>query len=98
MGLLFTSPGTQRIIDTLNTAFDGPGLGLDFIRTKADPKILAKIAKRNWAPGQLSRMLKLLPFDQNTGAANLPGETKKWWWFLKKLVGNPATFGPIRNA
>jgi hypothetical protein len=104
MGLLFTSDGTRRIIDTLNTAFDGPSpaggpaIGLDFIRTKADAKILTKIGKRNWAPGHLTRMLKLLPFDQHTGAADLPNETKKWWWFVRKLVGNSATFGPIRTA
>ena len=49
MGLLFTTEGTRRIIDTLNTAFDGPNRGLDVIRSALPnaPKLSAKIASRN---------------------------------------------------
>ena len=97
MGLLFTTPGTRAIIDTLNTAFDGPGKGLDFIRNNAGPKILKKIEKRNWQPGHLARMLKLLPFDQGGGAVP-PDSPGKWWWFLRKRNGLNVTFDPIRTA
>jgi hypothetical protein len=97
MGLLFTTPGTQAILDTLNTAFDGPGKGLDFIRTNAGPKILAKIGKRNWQPGHLARMLRLLPFDQ--GGGQVPSDSPaKWWWFLRKRPGLLVTFDPIKIA
>ena len=98
MGLLFTTPGTPQPRH-LNTAFDGPGKGLDFIRANAGPRILAKVGRRNWAPGHLARMLRLLPFDQATGSAPAPNETKRWWWFLRKLLGgNSAAFDSLRNA
>jgi hypothetical protein len=102
MGLLFTTPGTQRILDTLNTAFDGPDKGLQFIRDHADSNILKKVDGRKWAPGHLAKMLKLVPFDQATGSPDVPDETARWWWFLRKLVGKQATkdflFDPLCQA
>lgn len=101
MGLLFTTPGTRAILDTLNTAFNGPkkGEGLDFIRNKMGAKIRSKVEKRNWNPGHLARMLQLLPFDQGGGGAgDFAKNSKRWWWFLKKTIGGPAIFKPLRNA
>src|SRR5579871_6692228 len=80
MGLLFTSKDTRRIIDTLNTAFDGPNGGLAAIRGMADPnssepvvqKRGQKIAEGKWKPGRLARMLQLLPYDQNPNASTDP--------------------------
>jgi hypothetical protein len=101
MGLLYTTEGTRRILDTLNTAFDGPGKGLDVIR-KAAPvgsALRRKIEGRNWKPGQLARILRLLPTDQGKAkGARSDDETRRWFWFLNKVVGPSATFRPIRNA
>jgi hypothetical protein len=88
----------------LNTAFDGPGKGLDYIRGSAPPgsKLRKLLEKRNWKPARLARALQLLPFDQGNSAGP-PGklrerDTKRWHWFLKNVVGPTAAFAPIRNA
>ncbi len=105
MGLLFTTEGTRRVINTLNTAFDGPGKGLDVIRNSAAsaPKLLKKVAKRNWKPGHLARMLSLFPYDQGDGAGKRGAidnrHTKRWHFFLKTVVGSTdAVFVPLRDA
>jgi hypothetical protein len=72
MGLLFTTEGTRRIRNTLNTAFDGPSpdpnkpIGLELIRSyvKSNSTLGTLVAGRNWAAGQLAGMLDLLPYDQ----------------------------------
>lgn len=105
MGFLYTTEGTRRVLDTLNTAFDGPGKGLDFIRSSAPPdsKLRKLIERRNWRPARLAWLLQLLPFDQGSSAGSpepIKGrrETKRWHWFLKNVVGPSATFPAIRNA
>jgi hypothetical protein len=101
MGFLYTTEGTRRVLDTLNTAFDGPGKGLQFIRDKAPPgsNLWKLIETRNWKPGRLARMLQLLPFDQRKPpGALVKREAMRWHWFLKNVVGTSATFAPIRNA
>lgn len=104
MGFLYTTEGTRRVLDTLNTAFDGPSKGLDYIRSSvaANDQLRDMVAKRNWKPARLARILQLLPFDQGNSAGP-PGkirarEAKRWHWFLKNVVGPSATFAPIRNA
>jgi hypothetical protein len=75
MGLLFTTEGTRRIINTLNTAFDGPDptgkFGLAYIRglwNGATPNTtVANYVNNGWAPSQLATALDLLPYDQGTG-------------------------------
>jgi hypothetical protein len=101
MGLLHTTPGTRRILDTLNTAFDGPGKGLQFIRNAASPgsPLYRKVARRNWRPGTLARMLRLLPFDQaKPPSAGKADETKRWFYFLRRVIGPTAAFPAIRDA
>jgi hypothetical protein len=104
MGLLWTTEGTRRVLNTLNTAFDGPNKGLDFIRSAASPgsRLRKKIAKRDWKPGRLARMLKLVPVDQgNSAGPPKPSESKhkaRWRYFLKNVLGPSAAFAPIRNA
>jgi hypothetical protein len=107
--LLFTTEGTRRIIDTLNTAFDGPSpdpnkpIGLDVIRSLATPgspnynrAFYNKIYSRKWKAGHLARMLLLLPFDQGTPPGTLNNsDTKRWHWFLVKVFGPSAAFQPI---
>jgi hypothetical protein len=104
MGLLYTTEGTRRVLNTLNTAFDGPGKGLDYIRSSAPPgsKLRKLIEKRSWKPARLARMLQLLPFDQGNSTGP-PGklrdrDTRRWHWFLKNVLGASAAFPPIRNA
>jgi hypothetical protein len=105
MGLLFTTPGTQRIIDTLNTAFDGPGKGLELIQGAAaskDSKLGAMVATRNWMPGYLALMLDLLPYDQSptnpTRGPTFNADQRRWKYFLRKVLGPTAAFAPIRSA
>src|SRR5437868_2292140 len=88
MGLLFTTEGTRRIVNTLNTAFDGPTpasqplMGLDLIRsllgTPSNPTPFATlVAGRNWAAGQVAGMLDLLPYDQGNESGGVPGQKGK---------------------
>jgi hypothetical protein len=80
MGLLFTTEGTRRIKNTLNTAFDESPDGLAYIRsfvgTPADkPTQSLKpfgqfIAQRTWTPGQIAVALDLMPYDQGSGDGN----------------------------
>ena len=88
MGLLFTTEGTRRIVNTLNTAFDGPTptgkplIGLDVIRGLAGtpPNLTAfgtLVAGRNWAPGQVAGMLDLLPYDQGNESGGNSGPKGK---------------------
>ena len=75
MGLLFTTEGTRRIINTLNTAFDESDGGLKFIRgyLQTNPPsalytLLTSTSK--WQPGQLAVALDLMPYDQGSGDGN----------------------------
>jgi hypothetical protein len=91
MGLLYTTPGTQRILDTLNTAFDSSNDGLTYIRALAAPgsKLEDMLKKQNWAPGHLASALKLYPYDQSPNPQPLdPKDVKRWAYFLKKVIGN----------
>ena len=111
MGLLWKTEGTRRIVATLNLAFEaGTGQGLDYIRNNAAPKILNKIAKGNWQPGHLARMLQLYPYDQpvsgTPGQIN-PKDRKRWHYFLKAVIGKQdgtstspyeTVFKPLRAA
>jgi hypothetical protein len=86
MGLLFTSEGTRRIKNTLNTAFDDSPNGLAFIRSFATPPIPATptspavpagpiydmVAGRNWNPTDLATALDLQPYDQGSGSGENP--------------------------
>ena len=112
MGLLIRSDGTQRIIETLNAAFDGPSptngppLGLDVIRSYAflgTPPTGGlstfgnTIQDRSWAGGVLADALDLKPKDGN-GNSN-PNHNRRWTWFLQHILGPDATvFTPLRNA
>jgi hypothetical protein len=107
MGLLWTTEGTRRIKNTLNTAFDGPTpankplMGLDLIRqgVYATPKLLAKVRSRKWKAGHLARALQLLPYDQSAAKNQIdPKDIKRWHYFLKNVVGSSSTFAPIQNA
>jgi len=105
MGLLFTSEGTRRIVDTLNTAFDGPGKGLQIIRdgVAADPFLQGLISSRQWNPGDLAQALDLLPYDQGEDSGPpqpIRARHKlRWTYFLMKIVGgNASLFGSLRNA
>jgi hypothetical protein len=107
MGLLFTTEGTRRIINTLNTAFDGPGSGLDAIRAavSGNAKLAKKVAKRTWKPGHFAWMLQLLPYDQgstsydgqgnqvqNSGQPLQPRDRKRWHYFLRSMGYTDSTF------
>ena len=85
MGLLFSTEGTRRIINTLNSAFDGPtpkgqpAMGLDLIRTYAQSgganynqtlNDLVNNVGSQWVPGALAMNLDLLPYDQGSGNGN----------------------------
>jgi hypothetical protein len=112
MGLLFTTEATRRVVNTLNTAFDGPSkdpinnpTGLDAIRKIAPTgsKLANKIALRDWKPGRLARMLLLLPYDQSGQQNPLSdGHTKRWHYFLKTVVGSStdkgSVFATLQNA
>jgi hypothetical protein len=114
MGLLFTTEGTRRVINTLNTAFDGPDTtnktGLYAIRQAAStaPKFYAKVKTRVWKAGHVAKMLSLFPYDQGESSGGTPGktgqllerDTKRWHYFLKTVVGpaEDAVFKPLRNA
>ena len=104
MGLLFTTEGTRRVVDTLNTAFDGPGKGLAVIRKRrdTDAKFRDRVAKRKWPAGHLARMLLLLPFDQAKSPGKLNNaDTKRWHYFLKQIVGqhkDKTVFENLRDA
>lgn len=105
MGLLWTSEGTRRIINTLNTAFDGPNKGLQTIRdgVAADPFLRDLVRSRKWNPGDLAQALDLLPYDQGNDSGSpqpiRPKHKLRWLYFLNKIVGiNEAVFGPLRNA
>ena len=104
MGLLFTTEGTRRVLNTLNTAFDGPNKGLDHIRSAVGTnlKLQRMLERRRWKPARLAWALQLLPFDQGNSAGP-PGrlrerDSRRWHWFLKNVVGPTAAFAPIRNA
>ena len=109
MGLLYTTEGTRRILDTLNTAFDGPDQdasgkdkGLAIVRTAKDNDSLLKgmltSNPRKWKPGHLATALQLLPFDQSgNGAPVDDSHTKRWAYFLKKVVG-AQQFSDLRDA
>jgi hypothetical protein len=91
MGLLYTTPGTQRILDTLNTAFDRSNDGLAYIRARATPgsKLEDMLKKKNWAAGHLASALKLFPYDQSPREEPLQDyDVRRWAYFLKKVVGN----------
>ena len=91
MGLLYTTEGTRRMLDTLNTAFDASDNGLKYIRSLAPPgsKLEDMLKKQNWAPGHLAAALKLYPYDQSPNPQPLdPQHVKRWAYFLKKVVGN----------
>lgn len=101
MGLLWKTEGTRRIVETLNRAFDGgTNQGLDYIRKNAGSKILKKIAKGNWQPGHLARMLQLYPYDQSAAANAISvDDRKRWHYFLRTVVGGDDTvFKPLRSA
>jgi hypothetical protein len=80
MGLLFTTEGTRRIKNTLNTAFDDSADGLTYIRSfvgtpsdKPTSNLTAFgqfIKLRTWTPGQLAVALDLMPYDQGSGDGN----------------------------
>jgi hypothetical protein len=94
MGFIYTSEGTRRILDTLNTAFDGPGAGkgLQYIRDQVDAsfagdkKLYNMISGAKWRRGHLATTLQLLPFDQGAGGID-PSHTARWAFFLKTVVG-----------
>jgi len=95
MGLLYTTEGTRRILDTLNTAFSGPDSkdkGLQFIRDaveaskKTDQKLYNMILKHPWKRGHLATTLALLPYDQDKGGIN-PTDTARWAFFVKTVIG-----------
>jgi hypothetical protein len=81
MGLLFTTEGTRRIINTLNSAFDESSNGLAYIKSLATPPVPATstsaavpagplyttVSGRNWNPADLAEQLDLLPYDQGNG-------------------------------
>jgi hypothetical protein len=74
MGLLFTTEGTRRIINTLNSAFDESDDGLKYIRrlvtctdTLYNATLYTLISSRGWEPAQLAEMLDLMPYDQGSG-------------------------------
>lgn len=108
MGLLFTTEGTRRILDTLNIAFDGPSppngplVGLDLIRKAiSDNNLTAKIKKADWAPGHFARMLYLLPIDQaSANLTNTKTHNGRWHHFLRKIVagGNDPNSVPYQTV
>jgi hypothetical protein len=81
MGLLFTTEGSRRIKNTLNTAFDESPGGLAYIKGLATPPIPATpisaaipagpiwsiVKDRNWNPATLAAALDLMPYDQGSG-------------------------------
>src|SRR5262249_39012982 len=100
MGFLFTKEGTQRIVDTLNTAFNEKGLAL-IQQTASDPntKLGALVRTRNWGSGQLALMLNLLPYDQSGHGDKIKKRhIQKWFYFLRKVLGGTSAFAPIRSA
>ena len=75
MGLLFTTEGTRRIINTLNTAFDESDGGLKFIRGYLQPNPPSALyslltSPSTWQAGQFAAMLDLMPYDQGSGDGN----------------------------
>jgi len=91
MGLLYTTEGTRRILDTLNTAFDGSDNGLKYIRAqaKADAKLEDMLTKQNWAAGHLASALKLFPYNQGGGgSSDFDTDKARWAYFLKKVIGS----------
>jgi hypothetical protein len=97
MGLLYTTEGTRRILDTLNTAFSGPDSkdkGLQFIRDaveaskKTEQKLLYNmILNHPWKRGHLATTLALLPYDQGKGGGINPADTARWAFFIKTVIG-----------
>lgn len=95
MGLLYTTVGAGRILDTLNTAFSGPDSkdnGLKYIRDaveaskKGDQKLYNMIRNPPWKRGHLATTLALLPYDQAAGGIN-PADTARWAFFIKTVIG-----------
>jgi hypothetical protein len=94
MGLLYTTEGTRRILDTLNTAFSGPDSkdnGLKQIRDaveaskKTDQKLYNMVLNHPWKRGHLATTLDLLPYDQNAGGIT-DSDIARWAFFLKTVV------------
>jgi hypothetical protein len=105
MGLLWTTEGTRRIVNTLNTAFDGPNKGLQTIRdgVAADSFLKGLVSSRKWNPGDLAQAFDLLPYDQgNDSGAPQPIRPKhrlRWLYFLNRIIGANATvFASLRDA
>lgn len=92
MGLLYTTEGTRRVIDTLNTAFDyGPNIGLAYIREqlRTDPSLQSFVRNRNWQLARFAFVFQIYPADQKlTNPGNVvPREKARWHWFLKQFLG-----------
>jgi hypothetical protein len=109
MGLLYTTEATRNILDTLNTAFDGPNptappnSGLQYIRdqveasrTSTDPRLYNMVNNPPWKRGHLATTLQLFPYNQKTGGMANPGDKGRWAFFLKSVVG--PSFGDLCKA
>lgn len=94
MGLLYTTEGTRNILDTLNTAFDGPSKGLQIIRDAVqaskigDQKLYNMVANPPWKRGHLATTLELFPYNQGPGSnPNFDHHKARWAFFLRTVVG-----------
>ena len=100
MGMLFTTEGTRRIVDTLNTAFGGVGVAK--IRGyEATDQWLTK-PNKDWRLARACYVYQIYPVSQdpnNLGALD-PKHKKRWHYFLKNhlFVKFKVTHDQIRDA
>jgi hypothetical protein len=101
MGLLFTTEGTRRVLDTLNEAFNAANLAI--IQSAATNSFgqLSDLGNmvngRGWRPGHLASALKLMPYDQGNPGTHpnwvpqpakgmVDKHRKRWAYFLRNVV------------
>lgn len=102
MGMLFTTRGTRRIIDALNTAFSEKGMSQ--IRGDESTKLWLTDPKKDWKLVRAAYAYSIFPIsqdpDDNPGVTD-PKSKKKWHYFLKDHLGsssNKPVHDQIRDA
>src|SRR5262249_27919629 len=89
MGFLYTTQGTQRVLDTLNTAFNDSSGGLAYIRglLTSVPQFNGYLRGRGFKLDRLARVLQIYPADQSPTHAPVDGrELARWTYFLRKTL------------
>jgi hypothetical protein len=109
MGFIFTTQGTQRVLDTLNTAFDvgvprsptTDPTGLFYVRDVLNTK--GYLNGNGWSLHRLAKVLQINAADQSsTPTPPIVDSTQnaRWIYFLRKFLhnDNPGIHNRIRNT